>query len=246
MKLNCDIGEGFDGFDAHIMPHIDMANIACGFHASDPVLMNKTIDLAIQHQVSIGAHPSYPDREGFGRRSMDYSLADIHGMVLYQFGALRALCKHKGVKVDYLKPHGALYHRMMAESEVMDTFLDLLASLKENVSLMILSDHNRLFNEEKARARGVDVLFEVFSDRAYGDNGQLIPRSQLGAVLSSNQAITDRVRGLLHNGSLLTISGNELKVKADTLCLHGDNERSVEIAKLCRKLIDRKPGPRSK
>jgi len=234
MKINCDIGEGFDTLDAQIMPYIDMANIACGLHASNPFLMSKTIDLALQHNVSIGAHPGYPDPEGFGRRSMPFTQTEIIELILYQYGALKMLCDAKGATVDYIKPHGALYNAMMSESEVFDAVLQAMKKLPRSIPLMVLANNQQEQFLQKAQRIGINILFEVFSDRAYDKTGHLLSRNIDGAVLSSSEAIEKRMADLLDRNIITTIEGHKLPISADTLCIHGDVEEAVEIAKLCR------------
>lgn len=238
MKLNCDLGESFGswtmGRDNDIMPLIDMANIACGFHASDPLIMQKTVALAVANDVSIGAHPGYPDLVGFGRRSMQCSAQEIEAFVIYQCGALEAMCAVHGVHVDYVKPHGALYNDMMRDDTVFMAIVSALHVYNKNLKLMILSTKNNAHYEELVKPYGLEVIYEVFADRAYTEEGLLVPRSQSGAVIESHADVVARIELLQTKGKLLTLSGKEIDMRADSMCVHGDNKEAIELVKALR------------
>jgi len=240
IKLNCDMGESFGvykiGMDEQIMPHIDMANLACGFHASDPVTMHRSIRSARKHGVEIGAHPSYPDLVGFGRREMVCSSEEIVSFVLYQLGALEALCQSYDLKVRYLKPHGALYNSMMKELEIFKAIAKAISKYNPSIKLMILSSTKNARYEKAAQKYGVSLLYEVFADRAYTDEGFLVPRSQKGAVISDKEEMLARARLLFDEGVIETISGKKLQLKADTICVHGDNGAAAELIKSLHQL----------
>lgn len=246
MKLNCDLGESFGqwkmGNDELIMPYIDMANIACGFHASDPSVMAKTVQSAKEYNVSIGAHPAYPDLQGFGRRAMSLSEDEIINIVVYQIGALQSICKAYGTQVDYVKPHGALYNTMMAEQDVREAVLKALAMLADSTSkalpLMVLANGEADQIREQASKYGVPLLFEAFADRAYTDQGSLVPRTQEGAVLGSDDAVHMHVLGLIKDQQVITASGKKMSIIADTICVHGDNAHALELVKSIRQLIN--------
>ncbi|MGY0218714.1 5-oxoprolinase subunit PxpA [Endozoicomonadaceae bacterium StTr2] len=232
MKLNCDMGESYGswvmGNDEAVMPWVDMANIACGFHASDPQTMFRTIQLAVKNHVTIGAHPGYDDKQGFGRRSIPHTPTAITSLVAYQTGALDAICQFHDTNVSYVKPHGALYHDMMAIPEVYEAILQAVAGLDRNPSLVILA---RLDNREYidlAREYGVSLIFEAFADRAYSDDGSLVDRSEPGAVFHDEIRILQQVQGLA-NGEVITREGNTLELEANTVCVHGDNPESVAL-----------------
>ncbi len=234
IQLNCDMGEGFGiytlGLDEQIMPHIDMANLACGFHASDPLTMHQSISLAKKHNVTIGCHPAYPDLVGFGRREMSCSSEEIVAFVIYQLGALDGLCRSRGMEVSYLKPHGALYNMMMKDDTVFKAIAKAISLYDKEIKLMILSTLENARYEIMAQHYRIKLLYEVFADRSYDDEGRLVPRSQEGAVLNHDQAIK-RAKLLLDRGVIETISGKERKLQADTLCVHGDNQEAVEMVK---------------
>ena len=242
IKLNCDMGESFGiytmGLDAQIMPHIDMANLACGFHASDPVTMHRSIKSAVAHGVEIGVHPSYPDLVGFGRRNMLCSSEEIVSFVLYQLGALEALCQSYGTKVSYLKPHGALYNAMMEDEQIFRAIAKAIAKYDVSIKLMILSSSKNKYYKTLAKKYGISLLYELFADRAYTDKGFLVSRQEKGAVITDSKEVLKRMKQLLTKGSIKSINGKKLKLKADTLCVHGDNESALELIEALAKLRD--------
>lgn len=240
IKLNCDLGESFGawtmGLDHEVMPHINQANIACGFHAGDPLVMQKTLALAKKHQVSIGAHPSYPDLVGFGRRSMACSSAEIIALIHYQVAALDGMASAQGLALDYVKPHGALYNDMMRKPEVFAAILTALAQYPKQLALMIQATAN--MNDYKAQASkvGVVIYSEAFADRCYDDEGKLLARNQAGAVLSKT-AMLAQVKQLSAQGTVTTISGKVLKLNVDSLCVHGDNITGVQAITEIKRLL---------
>ncbi len=242
IKLNCDMGESFGiytmGFDEQIMPYIDMANLACGFHASDPVTMHRSIKSAVAHGVEIGVHPSYPDLVGFGRRNMACSNEEIVSLILYQLGALEALCQSYGTKVSYLKPHGALYNSMMQDEEIFKSIAKAISKYDVSIKLMILSSSKNIYYETLAKKYGITLLFELFADRAYTDEGFLLARQKKGAVITDTKRVFKQVKRLLTKGNIKSISGKKLKLKADTLCVHGDNQSALELIKALARLRD--------
>ena len=242
MKLNCDLGESFGswhmGEDEAIIPLIDMANIACGFHASDPLVMQKTVQFAQKNGVQIGAHPGYPDLVGFGRRSLKCSFAEIEAFVLYQIGALDAFCKANNTKVEYVKPHGALYNDMMKDDDVMRAIMSGIIKYDKNLKLMILSTNKNSYYEGLAKEFGISFIYEVFADRAYTKEGLLVPRTQDGAVIHDLQVVLDRIELLKSEGKLITIDGDRISLQADSMCVHGDNKEAVKFVKALRDYID--------
>jgi len=236
MKLNCDMGESFGiyklGLDEQIMPLIDMANLACGFHASDPVMMHRSVKLAKESNVAIGCHPAYPDLVGFGRREMNCSSEEIVAFVLYQLGALDAICKSHNTKVSYLKPHGALYNSMMQDEMIFKAIAKAIAKYDSSIKLMILSSLNNCHYANIASKYNISLLYEVFADRAYTNEGFLVNRAEKGAVLSSDSEVLERAELLLKKGVIKTIEGFELKLEVDALCVHGDNQSALELIEL--------------
>ncbi len=238
MRLNCDMGESFGnytiGADSAVMPYIDMANIACGIHASDPDVMDTTIALAAKHNVIIGAHPGYPDMQGFGRRDMNLSPKEIHNLVTYQVGALNAFCSLHNTQISYIKPHGALYHAMMNNTKVMDSLLRVAQQF--SLKLMLLATSRWQEHKQQADQHGVTLLLEGFVDRGYEDDGSLVHRSKNGALLEEQQMI-QRVKDLCSNIPIRSINNTELHFPVDTLCVHGDG-KGVPLIKAFREIID--------
>ena len=242
MKLNCDLGEFKENNDAEIMPYIDMANIACGFHGSDALTIKKTVQLAIEHQVIIGAHPSYPDVENFGRQSMVLPSDELIAVIQYQVGALQALCHAENTLVTYVKPHGALYNDMMKNLALFKDICRAIAQLNQRSSqplaLMIQALKNTQPFEQIAKAQNITLYFEAFADRAYQDNGLLVPRSEAGAVLSSNTAVVERCQKLINKQPLLSINNQPLEFQLDALCVHGDTPNALAMLKALRATIN--------
>jgi UPF0271 protein len=226
------------GMDADVMPYVDMANIACGFHASDPQIMSKTVALAVEHDVTIGAHPGYPDLLGFGRRDIKFSSAEIINIVLYQVGALQAICAAHGTSVKYVKPHGALYNTMMRDLEVYVSILKAMSQLELDIPLMIMANEHRDQLTEKAKEFGVSLLFEAFCDRAYTDEGSLQSRQIEGAVHEELDKIVGQAKKMIVDQSVIAASGKEIPIIADTLCVHGDGELAVASVKRIREVLN--------
>ncbi len=241
LKLNCDMGEGFGvysmPFDEKIMPYIDIANLACGFHASDPLTMQKSIQLCKEHNVEISAHPSYPDLVGFGRREMVCSSEEIEAFVIYQIGALSALCKSHNMEIKYIKPHGALYNSMMRDKSIFRAIIKAVAKFDTTVKLMILSSSQNNVYAKMAKEYRVGLLYEVFADRAYTNEGTLVSRLEKNAVINDKKRLKERAKLLIKKGVIKSIDGKKLKLQADTLCVHGDNESALKLIKSLYKII---------
>lgn len=239
--LNCDIGESFGawkmGLDDEVMPHIDCANIACGFHASDPLTMHKTVALAKQHGVRIGAHPAYPDLVGFGRRSMACSEAEVNAFMLYQMGALDGICRAQGTHISYVKPHGALYNDMMRQPALLKTVMQAVKSYNSELPLMLMSMKNNQVAKELAAEVGIQLLFEVFADRAYDQEGRLVARTIAGAVHHDPEVVCAQAIRLAKGQPLTAIDGSELILDADTICVHGDNQSSIAAVQHIREAL---------
>lgn len=245
MKLNCDVAEGFGswsmGPDSDVMPYIDMANIACGFHASDPFIMAKTVRLAKQQGVSVGAHPGYPDLLGFGRRDIVFSHQEITELLQYQIGALQAICRAQGMVVDYVKPHGALYNLMMRDEQVLLTIMKAVAALSADTDakilpLMVLANNKSHEIKQQAEKIGLSILLEAFCDRAYNDDGSLVPRAVEGAVLD-DASIEKRISELVNEKIITTVSGKKIPIHADTICFHGDSQHALKAVRKIKSLI---------
>lgn len=247
MKLNCDLGESFGswsmGMDQAVMPYIDMANIACGFHASDPLIMRDTMALANQHGVQIGAHPAYPDLVGFGRRSMACSFDEIYSMVLYQLGALQGICQAHGERVRYVKPHGALYNDMMQQPDVLKAILqavvDFSTGQDDPLPVLVMATADNSEQLQLADELGAILMFEAFADRAYDEKGMLVNRRIEGAVYHDQQQVVQQALAIARGDGIATLSpGVNVMLKADTLCVHGDNDASLQAVKAIRQALD--------
>ena len=239
MLLNCDLGESYGswtmGMDAIVMPHIDQANIACGFHAGDSLTMRRTLELAASHGVSVGAHPAYPDLAGFGRRSMQLGTQEIIANLHYQVAALDGMAQNQGLTIAHVKPHGALYHDMMTKPLVRQAILEAMASYHRPLVLVVQATPQADEHREEARAAGVKLLFEVFADRCYNEDGTLLARSQPNAV-HDRERMLDQVQQLLQDQSVST-AGGSIALQADTLCVHGDNPQGVAAIEAIRALV---------
>ena len=220
------------------MPYVDMANIACGFHASDPQIMSATVALALKYGVSIGAHPGYLDKLGFGRRKMDLPTAEIQNLLLYQIGSLQAICQAQGAAVDYVKPHGALYHAMMADNRVLSAIIEALAKLNPKIPLIVMANNRRQVLEHLAAEQGIPLIFEAFADRVYDDQGSLLSRSEAGALQTDPKLIEQQVINIVRDQYVVTHTGNKISLSADTLCVHGDNNAAIESIKQIRQLLN--------
>jgi 5-oxoprolinase (ATP-hydrolysing) subunit A len=230
--LNCDLGESFGAYtmgnDEAVMPYISSANIACGFHAGDPLVMTKTIQLALQYGVGIGAHPGYPDLAGFGRRNMELSPAELHAAILYQVGALKSMTEAQGGTLRHVKPHGALYNKAAANFEVAQTIAAAVNKI-DNALILVCPA-----NSEMARAAasfGLPFALEVFADRAYNDDSTLVPRHIPGAVIHDPDELNERVIRFIKEQVVVSVSGRVIPIRADTICIHGDNEAALSFVR---------------
>lgn len=244
MLLNCDLGESEAGGltddsspEALAMPHIHMANIACGFHAGGPAIMRRTLALAARHGVAVGAHPSYPDREHFGRRSMDLPREEIIDIMHYQVAALEGMARQQQLTLHHVKPHGALYNDMMADAAVREAVMHAVATYSPALPLVMQATPDQARHRDEAAAAGLAVQFEAFADRRYTDAGLLQPRSEPGAVLDLD-AMMAQVELLCRDGVVVTTGGKHLQLAVDTLCVHGDNAEGVQAIAAIRQLLD--------
>lgn len=238
MLINCDMGESFGswriGQDEAVMPYIDMANIACGMHASDPVVMHQTARSAKLHGVQIGAHPGYPDLQGFGRRFIEMPLNELQAFFIYQLGALNGICQSEGIEISYVKPHGALYNVMMKSDSIFIALLEALAKYNPKLPLMIMAVPDYQRYQQQAAGFDIKLLFEAFADRTYQNDGRLTPRTQPGSSHHTLDAICNQARHLIEKQSVICTDGTEIKIKADTLCIHGDGALAAEVARTLR------------
>jgi len=240
VDLNCDMGESFGawkmGDDAAVMPFISSANIACGFHGGDPATIRKTVRLALDHGVAVGAHPSLPDIQGFGRRVMKISPQEMYDLVVYQAGAVEAFARAAGSKLHHIKCHGALYN-MAATDEGLSDAMARAAKDLGNVRLYALSNSTMM---KIAKQKGLPVSGEVFADRGYSDDGTLAPRDKPGGMIEDAAQSVKQALGMIEDGIVVSLGGKRVPVAADTLCLHGDQPGAAKFAAELRKTFKQK------
>ncbi|MDR2363227.1 MAG: LamB/YcsF family protein [Spirochaetaceae bacterium] len=228
IDLNCDLGESFGpwtmGLDTEIMPLISSANIACGFHAGDPLVMAKTVKAARDHGVAVGAHPGFPDLSGFGRRDMKVSGEEAKAYVQYQIGALKAFCDARKVPLAHVKPHGALYNMAARDPVLAEAVCRAIAEVDPGLILLALAGSEMIRAAEK---QGIPVAREVFADRAYEEDGSLAARSKSGALITDEDEALDRVVGMVKEGRVRAITGKEITLTADSVCVHGDGPQAL-------------------
>lgn len=235
IDLNCDLGESFGnykiGMDEEVIPLISSANIACGFHASDPVVMSRTVRLAKENGVSIGAHPGLPDLIGFGRRNMDIKPQEAKAYVQYQIGALSAFCKAQGVPLVHVKPHGALYNMAGRDYKLAKAICEGIFEVDSKLILLALSGSQMI---KAAEDVGLRAASEVFADRAYEEDGSLVSRSKPGAVITDEAEAIKRVVRMAKEGKVTSITGKDIAIKADSVCVHGDNANALRLVRKIR------------
>lgn len=235
IDLNCDLGESFGAFkignDQEVLRYISSANIACGFHAGDPNVMMETVELAIKNGVQIGAHPGLPDLAGFGRREMDITPREIYNLTVYQIGALSAVTAVKGVKLAHMKPHGALYHMAVKNRLIADAIAQAAADVDRSLVLFGLSGSELT---QAGKEKGLVVAEEVFADRTYQADGTLTPRSKANAMIHDAELAVTRIIRMIKEGKVNGVDGTEVLMKADTVCVHGDEPKALEFVKELR------------
>ena len=237
IDLNCDLGESFGpwvmGNDEAMIELATSVNVACGFHAGDADIMRKTVELAKARGVSIGAHPGYRDLHGFGRRPVPgLKSSEIENMIAYQIGALQAIATAAGHKVTHVKAHGALSNVACEDDMTARAIANAIKAVDPSLIFVVLADSRLVTAGEKAN---LPMVHEVFADRAYEDDGQLVSRRKPGAVLHDAGQITDRVVRMVQDGEVISVTGKRMKMRMDTVCIHGDTPGAVEIARVLRK-----------
>lgn len=239
IDLNCDMGEGFGpwimGKDSELLRYISSASIACGFHAGDASVMRRTVEQALRAGVSIGAHPSYPDLQGFGRREMHLTSNEVFDITLYQVAALKGICESLGARLSHVKPHGALYNVAARDAETARAIIEAVKSLDSTMAVYGLSGG---VLTDLAKKSGLKAIEEAFVDRSYGSDGSLIPRRESGALVSDLGIATSQALRLAKDNSVISKSGETVKIAVDSLCIHGDGPNAVEIAKSVRQRLD--------
>lgn len=241
VRLNCDMGESSallnSGLDNEIMPYIDMANLACGFHAGSPSEMKRSVKLATSYNKEIGAHPSYPDIMGFGRRSMECSSEEIKSLMVYQMGALDGICKIFNTSIGYAKPHGALYNDMMKNIDIFKSVVEAISLYNKSLKLMILSNSQNDKYREIASEFGIELLYELFADRNYNDDGSLVSRKESDALIVNEEVVLERIKLIKNRGIILTKNGKELSLKIDTICVHSDTPNALKSIKSIKNIL---------
>lgn len=233
IDLNCDLGEAFGNYampnDEKLIDYITSANIACGFHAGDPAVMQRTVALALKKGVAIGAHPGLPDLQGFGRREMKVTPNEAYQLTLYQIGALSAFVKAAGGKLHHVKAHGALYNMAAKDSTLAKAIVQAVYDFDPGLILYALAGSKMIAEAEKA---GIVTASEVFADRSYQDDGLLTPRSANNALITNEEDAVNQVLGFALKQEVKSANGNRIALRAETVCLHGDGEHAVAFAKL--------------
>lgn len=239
INLNADLGESFGpwemGDDTALLDVVGAANVACGFHAGDPVVMRRTVRAAAAAGVEIGAHPAYPDLQGFGRRPMSLSPAEVEAVVIYQVGALAGMAGSEGVRLSHVKPHGALNNQACEDPALADAIARAVGAVDD--ALILLAPARSELAQAGARA-GLRVAVEVFADRAYADDGTLVPRREAGAVIEDEDDVIAHVTAMLDAGGIVTRSGAVLPTAMHSICVHGDTPGAVEIARTLRSALE--------
>lgn len=238
VDLNADMGEGFGRYrldDDALLGIVTSASIACGFHAGDPVVMRETVMAAVARGVSVGAHPGYPDLVGFGRRELGATAAEIEALVVYQIGAMQGVCAAAGAKLRYVKAHGALYNRAVHDVPVAAAIARAVQSVDPSLALLALAGSAMIPAAERA---GIRAVSEAFVDRAYRNDGTLVPRAEHGAVLADASEIADRAYRMVQTGTVRTIDGRDIAVRAESLCTHGDGPNAVAIVRAVRARLE--------
>jgi UPF0271 protein len=240
IDLNCDMGESFGawakGADAEVLEHVSSANIACGFHAGDPAIMHRTVAGALERGVAIGAHPSLPDLQGFGRRTIGVTPDEAYDLVLYQVGALAGFCRALGGRLSHVKAHGALYNMAAKDAALADAIAYATRDFDSSLVLFGLAGGELA---RAGRSAGLKVANEVFADRTYQPDGTLTPRSQPRAMIHDLPAALAQVEQMVRNGTVFALDGSEVAVSPDTICIHGDEPGAASFAREVRALLAR-------
>jgi UPF0271 protein len=242
IDLNCDMGESFGvwrmGCDAELMNYVSSVNIACGFHAGDATVMRETVQMALQKGVAVGAHPSFPDLQGFGRREMRLSEQEIFDVVLYQVSALKGICEALGAKLRHVKPHGALYNQAAKSSKIARAIAEAVKAIDVNLIFYGLSGSFLIFEAENIHLK---TASEVFADRTYQADGSLTPRTEPNALIETSERAVSQILQIIEYQTVTATSGETAAIKAETVCIHGDSGNALEFARSIReKLIENK------
>ncbi|KAJ51839.1 UPF0271 protein [Clostridium tetanomorphum] len=239
VDLNSDVGESFGnytiGMDEEVLKYVSSANIGCGWHGGDPMVMEKTIDVAVKNGLSIGAHPGFPDLLGFGRRKMDISPNEGRNYVIYQLGAIKAFAISKGIKIQHVKLHGAFYNMAAVNYKLSLEVAKGIYEVDKNIILLALAGSEMV---RAAKEVGLKVAEEVFADRVYNVDGTLVSRKVPGSVIHDKDLAIERVKSMVKHGKVKAITGEEIEINADSICVHGDNPEAVAFVKLIREKLE--------
>ncbi len=242
IDLNCDMGESFSnyklGLDEEVIDYITSANIACGWHAGDPMVMNRTVALAAAKGVGVGAHPGYPDLLGFGRRNMDCTPEEIRNYLIYQIGALKGFCAANGVELFHVKPHGNLYLTAVENRDVAAAIAEAIVSVDPQLRYVALAGAKGEMMTRIGQEVGLKVVYEAFPDRAYTPEGTLVSRRQEGAVIKDPAVVAERALKMAKEQKVTAIDGTEIELNAQTLCVHGDTPGAVDLVRSIRELLE--------
>ncbi|REK65912.1 MAG: LamB/YcsF family protein [Brevibacillus sp.] len=239
VDLNCDMGESFGAYtignDEAILPYITSANIACGFHAGDPGTMRRTVKLALEHGVMIGAHPGLPDLQGFGRRNMAVSPQEAYDLIVYQVGALQGFVQAEGGTMQHVKPHGALYNMAAANPELARAIAEAVYRINPELYLVGLAGSQLVVQGKNI---GLHVINEVFADRTYQQDGSLTPRSRPDALIADDEQAVSQVIRMVKEGKVTTRQGTDIEITAETVCIHGDGPHALTFARKIRAALE--------
>lgn len=243
IDLNCDMGESFGayklGMDEKVIQYITSANIACGWHAGDPLVMDKTVKMAVEHGVGVGAHPGYPDLLGFGRRNMDCTPDEIRSYVAYQVGALQGFCKIHGTRLRHVKPHGALYLTAVVNEVVARAVAEAIVSVDPDLLYVALAGAKGEMMTRIGKDVGLKVVYEAFPDRAYTPEGNLVPRREPGAVIKDPQEVARRALRMATEGVVIAVDDTSIPIEAQTLCVHGDTPSAVDLVRNIHEILEK-------
>ncbi len=240
IDLNCDLGESFGcyrlGQDAQVIPWITSANVACGYHASDPVVMERTVAMAKEAGIQVGAHPGFPDLMGFGRRNMQVSYEEAKAYTMYQVGALDGFCRAKGMTLQHVKPHGALYNMAAKDAGLAEAICRAVQEYDNDLILMALSGSEMI---KAAESMGLSAASEVFADRAYEEDGTLVNRRKDGAMITDEEEAIFRVIRMVKEKKVQAITGKDIPIRADSVCVHGDGEKALAFVRRIREALEK-------
>jgi len=240
VDLNSDLGESFGsyklGMDDEVIKHVTSVNIACGWHAGDPLVMDRTVKAAVREGTAIGAHPGFPDLLGFGRRNLAATPEEVKAYVKYQLGALMAFAKANGAAIQHVKAHGALYNMAAKDAKLAVAIAEAIREVDQNIILMGLANSEMI---NAGKEMGLKTANEVFADRAYNPDGTLVSRSLSGAVIHDADLAISRVVRMVKEGKVQAVNGEDIEIKADSICVHGDNPEAVEFTRRIRATLEK-------